>query len=44
MKKALIIVDMQADFLPGGSLAVAEGDQVIPYIVALSASSNSATM
>ena len=35
MKKALIIVDMQADFLPGGSLAVAEGDQVIPYIVGL---------
>ena len=35
MKKALIIVDMQADFLPGGSLAVAEGDQVIPYIVKL---------
>jgi nicotinamidase/pyrazinamidase len=35
MKKALIIVDMQADFLPGGSLAVAEGDQVIPYIVEL---------
>jgi nicotinamidase/pyrazinamidase len=34
MKKALIIVDMQADFLPGGSLAVAEGDLVIPYIVA----------
>lgn len=26
---ALIIVDMQNDFLPGGSLAVPEGDQVI---------------
>ena len=35
MKKALIIVDVQADFLPGGSLAVGEGDQVIPYIVEL---------
>lgn len=27
---ALIIVDVQRDFLPGGSLAVAEGDQVVP--------------
>ncbi|SMG46483.1 bifunctional nicotinamidase/pyrazinamidase [Sphingobacterium psychroaquaticum] len=30
--KALIIVDMQYDFLPGGNLAVAEGDQIIPVI------------
>ena len=30
MKKALIVVDVQNDFLPGGSLAVANGDQVIP--------------
>lgn len=29
---ALLIVDMQNDFLPGGSLAVAGGDQVIPVI------------
>lgn len=29
---ALIIVDVQNDFLPGGALAVAEGDQIIPYI------------
>ena len=35
MNKALIIVDVQADFLPGGSLAVGEGDLVIPYIVDL---------
>jgi nicotinamidase/pyrazinamidase len=28
--KALILVDLQNDFLPGGALAVAEGDQVIP--------------
>lgn len=28
-KTALIIVDVQNDFLPGGSLAVAQGDQVI---------------
>jgi nicotinamidase/pyrazinamidase len=30
--KALIIVDVQNDFIPGGALAVTEGDQVIPII------------
>ncbi|MFW5804861.1 MAG: bifunctional nicotinamidase/pyrazinamidase [bacterium] len=30
--EALIIVDIQKDFLPGGSLAVPSGDQVIPVI------------
>lgn len=30
--KALIIVDVQYDFLPGGSLAVAKGDEIIPVI------------
>ncbi len=30
--KALIIVDVQNDFLPGGALAVEEGDAVIPVI------------
>src|SRR5699024_4357828 len=30
--KALVIVDMQNDFLPGGSLAVKDGDKVIPVI------------
>ena len=30
--EALIIVDIQNDFLPGGALAVKDGDQVIPYI------------
>lgn len=30
--KALIIVDVQYDFLPGGSLAVTDGDQIIPVI------------
>ena len=30
--KALLIIDIQYDFLPGGSLAVNEGDQVIPLI------------
>lgn len=29
---ALIIVDVQNDFLPGGALAVEDGDQVIPII------------
>ncbi|MEN2284402.1 bifunctional nicotinamidase/pyrazinamidase [Algoriphagus sp. SE2] len=29
---ALIIVDVQNDFLPGGSLAVQNGDEVIPII------------
>lgn len=29
---ALIIVDVQNDFLPGGSLAVADGDAVIPVL------------
>ncbi len=29
---ALIIVDVQNDFLPGGALAVADGDQVIPVL------------
>lgn len=28
--RALILVDLQNDFLPGGALAVADGDQVIP--------------
>ena len=30
--KALIIVDVQNDFLPGGSLAVPHGDEIIPVI------------
>ena len=33
---ALIIVDVQNDFLPGGALAVPEGDRVIPVINELS--------
>lgn len=31
-KNALIIVDIQYDFLPGGSLAVPDGDKIIPII------------
>ncbi|MFD2201356.1 bifunctional nicotinamidase/pyrazinamidase [Shivajiella indica] len=30
--RALIIVDMQNDFTPGGALAVEDGDQIIPII------------
>ncbi|MFW5757762.1 MAG: bifunctional nicotinamidase/pyrazinamidase [Bacteroidota bacterium] len=32
---ALIIVDVQNDFLPGGSLAVSDGDKIVPVINAL---------
>jgi nicotinamidase/pyrazinamidase len=31
-KAALIIVDVQNDFIPGGALAVNEGDHVVPLI------------
>lgn len=31
-KTALLVIDVQNDFLPGGSLAVADGDKVIPII------------
>jgi nicotinamidase/pyrazinamidase len=30
--KALLIIDVQYDFLPGGALAVDEGDRIIPII------------
>ena len=30
--KALIVIDVQNDFCPGGALAVDEGDQVVPVI------------
>jgi nicotinamidase/pyrazinamidase len=30
MKKALILVDVQNDFVPGGALAVPNGDEVVP--------------
>ena len=35
MKKALIIVDVQNDFIPGGSLAVPDGDKIIQTINSL---------
>jgi nicotinamidase/pyrazinamidase len=30
--KALIIVDAQNDFMPGGALAIAKGDEIVPVI------------
>ncbi len=33
--KALIVIDVQNDFCPGGALAVAEGDVIVPGINAL---------
>lgn len=30
--KALIIIDIQNDFLPGGALAVAQGNEIIPIV------------
>lgn len=30
--KALLVIDIQNDFLPGGALAVPEGDQIIPVV------------
>jgi nicotinamidase/pyrazinamidase len=35
--KALILVDIQADFLPGGALAVPDGDAIIPVVNRLQA-------
>lgn len=32
LKPALVIVDVQYDFLPGGALAVKDGDEIIPKI------------
>ena len=34
---ALLVIDMQLDFLPGGALAVVDGDAILPGINALSA-------
>lgn len=31
-KKALVVVDLQNDFCPGGALGVQDGDQIIPVI------------
>ena len=32
MKKALLIVDVQNDFCPGGALGIKEGNQIVPII------------
>ena len=37
MTAALIVIDMQIDFCPGGALAVAGGDEIVPGINALMA-------
>ena len=34
-KAALLVIDVQNDFLPGGALAVPKGDQVVPVVEAL---------
>jgi len=38
MARALLIIDFQNDFTPGGALAVSEGDTIAPKINALAAS------
>lgn len=35
MTSALLVIDMQYDFCPGGALAVREGDRIVPGINAL---------
>jgi hypothetical protein len=35
IKDALIVVDVQNDFCPGGRLAVQKGDEVVPLVNAL---------
>lgn len=35
MSQALIVIDVQNDFCPGGALAVPEGDQIVPLINAM---------
>ena len=37
--KALVLVDLQNDFCPGGALAVTDGDQVVPVANRLASSS-----
>ncbi len=34
-RAALVVVDLQNDFCPGGALAVPEGDQIVPVVNAL---------
>jgi nicotinamidase/pyrazinamidase len=37
LNDALLLIDLQPDFMPGGPLAVAGGDQILPAINALAA-------
>ena len=37
MEQALIVIDVQNDFCPGGALAVAGGDEIVPLVNSLSA-------
>jgi len=39
-KRALLVVDVQNGFVPGGNLAVPEGDQVVPVVKKLMAEGN----
>ena len=40
----LVVIDVQNDFCPGGALAVARGDEVVPIINRLSAQFGSAVL
>jgi len=33
-RDALLVIDMQNDFMPGGALAVADGDAIAPRSIA----------
>jgi nicotinamidase/pyrazinamidase len=41
---ALLIVDVQYDFLPGGALAVPDGDAVVPVLAGLAATFRAASL
>lgn len=44
MSKALVVIDMQQDFCPGGALAVPEGDALLPGINALMAEADAVVL
>lgn len=44
MSEALIVIDVQTDFCPGGALAVAGGDQIVPGINALMAQADAVVL
>ena len=43
-KEALIIIDVQNDFLPGGALAVPDGDAIFPHIETLAGNASTIVM